>query len=116
MESFISLLILLVVLASVLIIGLVLLQPSKDAGLGGLSNTGNIGAGSSVLGSNRNTFAGKLTWILGVFVIIASLLIGGLQARIQAEKERRENSSLLHTIEEEKIPAKNKEDNKTEKK
>ena len=100
MEGFIVFLTILVVLASLIIVGLVLMQPSKDAGLGGLSNTGTTG-GSSVLGGGRNAFVNKLTWGFGIFIIVGSLVIGALQAKVQVAKNNIDNSSILNTLPEE---------------
>jgi preprotein translocase subunit SecG len=73
-----------IVISAVIITIIVIMQPSKDGGLGGLASGGVT---DSVFGANRNEFLAKATWWLLAIFIIASVTLAKNQSRERAQKD-----------------------------
>lgn len=72
------------VIVSIVIVFVVIMQPSKDGGLGGLSNGG---AADSVLGTGGNAFLTKATWWLMAIFLISSLALAKRETSARIAKE-----------------------------
>ncbi|MCM8530341.1 MAG: preprotein translocase subunit SecG, partial [Lentisphaeraceae bacterium] len=72
------------VIVSIVIVFVVIMQPSKDGGLGGLSNGG---AADSVLGTGGNAFLTKATWMLMAIFLISSLALAKRETSARIAKE-----------------------------
>ena len=59
-----------IVITAIILTFIIIMQPSKDGGLGGLSSGGVT---DSVFGTGRNEFLTKLTWVLMIVFLSASL-------------------------------------------
>jgi protein translocase SecG subunit len=83
MDSF---LMLVIIICALIITVAVIMQPSKDGGLGGLASGGVT---NSVLGANRNDFLAKSTWwLMGIF-LISSIALAKHQTRERNEAQEK---------------------------
>ena len=72
------------VIISVVIVVAVIMQPSKDGGLGGLASGGVT---DSVFGAGRNEFLTKATWGLMVVFLAGSLALAKMETNQRLAKE-----------------------------
>jgi preprotein translocase subunit SecG len=79
-----SILTVVLVIVSIIIVFVVIMQPSKDGGLGGLSNGGVT---DSVFGAGRNEFLAKATWYLMAIFLISTLVLAKHETKLQKERE-----------------------------
>ena len=70
-----------IVITALIIIFVVIMQPSKDGGLGGLASGGVT---DSVFGAGRNEFLAKATWVLLIIFLVTSV---ALAKHITTEKD-----------------------------
>ena len=75
---------LVLVIVSIVIVIAVIMQPSKDGGLGGLASGGVT---DSVFGAGRNEFLTKATWGLMVVFLIGSLTLAKMETSQRLAKE-----------------------------
>ena len=86
-----------IVLCAVIITVAVIMQPSKDGGLGGLASGGVT---DSVFGANRNEFLAKATWWLMAIFLISSIALAKHQtAQRDAAHEKLNKKSSIETDE-----------------
>ena len=78
-----------IVISAILIVFAVIMQPSKDGGLGGLASGGVT---DSVFGTNRNEFLAKTTWWLMAIFLISSIVLAKHKTRTHNEKEAEINT------------------------
>lgn len=78
-----------IVISAILIVFAVIMQPSKDGGLGGLASGGVT---DSVFGTNRNDFLAKTTWWLMAIFLISSIVLAKHKTRTHNEKEAEINT------------------------
>lgn len=78
-----------IIVSAVLIVFAVIMQPSKDGGLGGLASGGVT---DSVFGTNRNDFLAKTTWWLMAIFLISSIVLAKHKTRTHNEKEAEINT------------------------
>ncbi|MCM8528455.1 MAG: preprotein translocase subunit SecG [Lentisphaeraceae bacterium] len=78
-----------IVISAILIVFAVIMQPSKDGGLGGLASGGVT---DSVFGTNRNEFLAKTTWWLMAIFLISSIVLAKHKTRAHNEKEAEINT------------------------
>ena len=79
---------LVLVIISIVIVIAVIMQPSKDGGLGGLASGGVT---DSVFGAGRNEFLTKATWILMVIFLAGSLALAKMETSQRLAKENEVN-------------------------
>ena len=72
------------IVVSIIIIIAVIMQPSKDGGLGGLASGGVT---DSVFGAGRNEFLTKATWVLMGIFLIGSLTLAKMETSQRLAKE-----------------------------
>ena len=75
----------LIVVCAIIVTIIVIMQPSKDGGLGGLASGGVTG---SVLGAGRNEFLAKATWWLFAIFLISSIALARHQTNEIEKKQR----------------------------
>lgn len=78
-----------IVISAIFIVFAVIMQPSKDGGLGGLASGGVT---DSVFGTNRNEFLAKTTWWLLAIFLISSLVLAKHKTREHNEREQEINT------------------------
>ncbi|MCH2204815.1 MAG: preprotein translocase subunit SecG [Lentisphaerales bacterium] len=76
------------VIVSIVIVIAVIMQPSKDGGLGGLASGGVT---DSVFGAGRNEFLTKATWVLMVVFLAGSLALAKMETSQRLAKESEVN-------------------------
>jgi len=81
-----------IIISAIFIVIAVIMQPSKDGGLGGLASGGVT---DSVFGTNRNEFLAKTTWWLMAIFLISSLVLAKHKTREHNEKEREINTRSM---------------------
>jgi len=78
-----------IVISAIFIVFAVILQPSKDGGLGGLASGGVT---DSVFGTNRNEFLAKTTWWLMAIFLISSIVLAKHRTTEHEENEAEINT------------------------
>ena len=86
MSTFLTIII---VISAILIVFAVIMQPSKDGGLGGLASGGVT---DSVFGTNRNEFLAKTTWWLMAIFLISSIVLAKHRTTEHEENEAEINT------------------------
>lgn len=81
-----------IIISAIFIVIAVIMQPSKDGGLGGLASGGVT---DSVFGTNRNEFLAKTTWWLLAIFLISSLVLAKHKTREHNEKEKEINTRSM---------------------
>jgi protein translocase SecG subunit len=76
-----------IVVCAIIITIIVIMQPSKDSGMAGLSSGG--GVTDSVFGAGRNEFLTKATWWLMAIFLISSVALAKHQTRERIETDNR---------------------------
>ena len=64
-----------IIILSVLIIVLILAQPSQEEGLGGLSSVENTVSRGSFLGKGKHSLYSFLTWVILIIILLLSLVL-----------------------------------------
>lgn len=75
-----------IVVCAIVITIIVIMQPSKDSGMAGLSSGGVT---DSVFGAGRNEFLTKATWWLMAIFLISSVALAKHQTRERIETDNR---------------------------
>ena len=78
-----------IVVSALFIVFAVIMQPSKDGGLGGLASGGVT---DSVFGTNRNEFLAKTTWWLMAIFLISSIVLAKHRTTEHEEREAEINT------------------------
>ena len=78
-----------IVISAIFIVFAVIMQPSKDGGLGGLASGGVT---DSVFGTNRNEFLAKTTWWLMAIFLISSIVLAKHRTTEHEENEAEINT------------------------
>lgn len=85
-----------IVISAILIVFAVIMQPSKDGGLSGLTSGGVT---DSVFGTGRNEFLTKTTWWLLAIFLLSCLVLAKTKTREHNEKELNINTrSVIETV------------------